>query len=103
MLKKFLIGVLLTFLFYSSANATGLIFTQTTHPISATCLPLCNLNCLKEGKASSINILYLFEWGDAGIDTAAKSGCIKQVFVVNKSETTFLVLFRKLTTIVYGY
>lgn len=60
------------------------------------------MNCLKEGRATSLNILYLFEFGDSGIDSAACNGCIKQVYYVNKEETSFFILFKKLTTVVYG-
>lgn len=86
----------------NSANATGLIFTQATHPLSATCLPLCDMCCYKEGKATTLNLLYLFEFGDGGIDAAACNGCIQQIYYVNQTESSFLFFFKKLTTTVYG-
>ena len=102
-MKKYIFTLFLMLVLAPCANATALLFTHTTHPISATPMPLCcNSCCLKEGKAMSLNILYLFEFGDAGVDTAAKLGCINQIYYVNQTETSFLLLFKKLTTTVYG-
>lgn len=101
-MRKFILSLLLSCLFCQNVDSMGLIATHSVHPVSATFLPMKNLCCLKEGRSTAINILYLFEFGDAGIDTAANQGCITHIHYVNKSETSFLILFRKLTTIVYG-
>lgn len=84
MKKQVFIFTILAMLICPCINATVFLFTQTTHPVSVTCMPMENLCCLKEGKSTSINILYLIEFGDAGIDTAAKCGCIRKVYYVNQ-------------------
>lgn len=101
-LYSFILGVFLCLVLSPHANAMGLISTYATHPITATGVPIRDINCLREGESSSLNILYLFEFGDAGIDAAAKCGCVRQITFVDKTESSFLFFFRRLTTHVYG-
>lgn len=101
-MKKLLFILLFCLLFNQSANAMGLIFTQSTRPVGITCVRACDLCHLRCGCASSVNILWLFEFGDSGIDAAAKDGCIKQIIYADRTESTFFIFFRRLTTTVYG-
>lgn len=92
------------FFFAQSANAMGLFMTHTTNPVTATGVPACkDLCCLRSGESSSLNVLWLFEFGDAGIDSAAKCGCVRQIIYVDQTITTFLMFFKKTDTKVYGF
>ena len=61
-----------------NANATGVFYTNATYPVTATGSKVENLHNLKKGEASTTNILYLVETGDASTDTAVKNGGIKK-------------------------
>ncbi len=100
-MKKIILGFMFSLLLCAPANAFGFIFTSTTHPLTATCSGVKPC-CLRCGESGSLNILYLFEFGDAGIDAAVKDGCICRIHHVDVTENTFLFLFRKKTTTVYG-
>ena len=103
-MNKILLSLLLSFIVLSSsANAMGLIFTQATKPVTATCVKGCDPCCIRCGCSNYINILGLFEFGDGGIDAAAKNGCIKLIQHVDQTESSFLIFFRKIKTTVYGY
>jgi len=57
----------------------------------------------KRGEASSVAILGLFAFGDAGIRTACKNGGLEKVTHVDYRYTNVLLgIFCKYTTIVYG-
>ncbi len=101
-MRKIILAMLFYSLFYSQVNAMGLIFTNATHPLTATCVKsgCANMKC---GEASSINLLGIIDIGDGGIDAAAKNGCVNIINYVDVSEKSFLILFRQLTTTVYGY
>lgn len=101
-MKKLLLIILFFALLCPSTNAMGLLFTQSTRPVGITCTRACDVCRLRCGCSSSINILWLFEVGDSGIDAAAKDGCIKQIMYADRTESTFFIFFRRLTTTVYG-
>lgn len=100
-MKKVISGFLLSVLLCAPANAFGLFFTSTTHPLTGTCA-IGKPGCLRCGESNSLNILYLFEFGDSGVDAAVKDGCICRIHYIDVTENTFLFLFRKKTTTVYG-
>lgn len=101
-MRKIIFTLLLSLMFCTPANAFGLLFTNATHPLNATCVrgDCCNMKC---GEASSINLFWLVDFGEGGIDAAAKDGCIKIINYVDVTEKSFLIFFRQLTTTVYGY
>lgn len=102
-MKKFMIMFgIATILSCAQANATGLLYTNATYPVTATGADVGNLSDLKKGKASTNNILFLFETGDASIDRAAKKGGIKKISHIDLTEKTIFLFWRKLTVTVYG-
>ena len=86
----------------SMANATALFYTDATYPVTATGVKVENLHNLKKGTASSSNVLYLIETGDAGIEQAAKNGNIKKITYIDVNEKTVFIFWRKITVTVYG-
>lgn len=85
-----------------SANAMGFIYTNASYPVTATGINTPDLHKLKKGSASTMNVLFAVEWGDAGVNKAAQAGNIKNISYIDIHEKTVLFFFRKLTTTVYG-
>ena len=85
------------------ANAMGFIYTDSTYPITATGVQSPqDLSSLKKGESSAINILGVAEWGDAGINKAAKDGNIKNINFIDVNVKTVFFFFGRVTTHVYG-
>lgn len=61
-----------------------------------------DLSTLKKGVASANNILFLFETGDASINTAAKNGGIKKISHVDIQEKSVFILWYGIKVFVYG-
>ena len=80
-MKKILLTTLfcliICFTVQPKANAMGIFYTDATYPITATGAKVQDLSNLRRGQASATSVLFLVETGDAGIDTAARKGCIK--------------------------
>lgn len=68
-------------------------------PISNTSVDLSNL---KKGVGETINILRCVEWGNAGVNKAAKEANITKINYIDVNEKTVFFLFRRITTTVYG-
>ena len=102
-MKKILTILGLIFLLSGTkTNAMGLFYTNTTYPISATGATIQDLSTLKKGTASSNNILFLVETGDASIDTAAKNGGIKKISHIDIEEKSVFIFWRGVKVSVYG-
>lgn len=85
------------------ANAMGFFYTDATYPITATGVKSPeDLSSLRKGEASTMNILGVAEWGNAGVAKAAKDANIKNINYIDVNEKTVLFFFRKLTVSVYG-
>ena len=57
----------------------------------------------KVGRASNHAVLYLFAWGDAGSNAAAKNGDIKVIRHADREVFSILFgLYTRNTTVVYG-
>ena len=91
-----------SYLCAGKANAMGLFYTNSTYPITATGNEIKDLSKLKKGSASTNNILYFVELGDAGIDTAANKAGIKKISHIDVNEKTIFIFWRKVTVTVYG-
>ena len=77
-MKKILtILALMFFTNTTQTNAMGLFYTDATYPVTATGNTIKDLSTLKKSSASTNNILWFVEIGDASIDTAGKNGDIK--------------------------
>ena len=86
----------------TQANAMGLFYTDATYPVTATGVKVQDLANLKKGKASSNNVLFLVETGDASIDAAAKNGGIKKISHIDITEKSVFFFWRGVTVTVYG-
>lgn len=86
----------------NDANAMALFYTNSSYPVTATGSSVKDLNTLKKGSASSNNILFFVEIGDAGIDKAAKNGGINKISYIDVNEKTIFIFWRKVTVTVYG-
>lgn len=84
------------------SEAFGLFFSNVTYPLTATGVQVEDLNHLKKGKSMSKNILYCVEWGNAGVDEAAKNGGINKISYIDVNEKTIFIFFKKVTVTVYG-
>ncbi len=84
------------------AKAMGLFYTNASYPITATGTTVKDLDALKKGSASSTNILFLVELGDAGIDVAAKKANITKISYIDVTEKSIFIFWRKVTVNVYG-
>ncbi len=90
----------------------GLIYTNSSYPQSAAATDSVNvsdLNFLKRGESSSVNIFNLVETGDASVNAAAKNGNIKKIYYVDyKIGKVYIPLLfipiyvKEKKTIVYG-
>lgn len=101
-MKKFLIIFCFVLMSNSCVNATGLFYTDTTYPITATGAKVQDFSILKKGTSSTNNILYLIEIGDASIDTAAKNGCIKKISYIDIREKSIFIFWKNIKVTVYG-
>lgn len=86
----------------SKSEAMGLFYTNSSYPITATGQEIEDFSTLKKGSASSTNILFLVEIGDAGTDKAAKDGGIKKISYIDVNEKSVFIFWRKITVTVYG-
>jgi len=106
MKKIFIVLIFVSILFITintSANATGLFYTNAKYPVTATGITTgYELASLKQGRASALNVLYFVEIGDASAYEAARKGHISKVSFVDINEKTVFLFFRRITTIVYG-
>ncbi len=102
MKRKLLLGaVVIAAAGMMSSCAVGLqtgIYTNVTTPVAVT----SNVAGSKVGTSSAMNILGIVAIGDAGIDEATKKGGIKNISHVDTQTTNVLMLFHKVTTVVYG-
>lgn len=104
-MKKLLFLLLFSALFLlnqQKSEAMGLFYSDVTYPITATGVSTADIKTLKKGEAVSKNVLFCVEWGNAGIDEAAKNGGIKQISYIDIHEKTIFIFWRKLTVTVYG-
>lgn len=105
-MKKNLLTTLLFMLVFAltqaSVNAAGLFYTDATYPVTATGVKVDNLNNLKKGSASTTNILYIVEVGDASTDTAAKNAGIKKISYIDINVKSIFIFWAKTTVNVYG-
>lgn len=105
-MKKITALFLLVFgiLFFQNAKsyAMGLFYTDVNYPVTATGVKVNDLSELKEGKSEAINVLWVVEVGDAGVDKAAKNGNIKKISYIDVREKTVFIFFKQITTTVYG-
>lgn len=98
MKKTFFASCALALFLSSCAVGTGLIYTDTKTPLTATSNHLGS----KVGQASVINVLGLVALGDASIQEAAKSAGISRVSHVDVKSEGLLGIFVKKTVFVYG-
>ena len=102
-MKKILAVLGLVFLLTGTqANAMGLFYTDATYPVTATGIKAQDLATMKKGTASTNNILFLVEVGDASIDTAAKNGGIKKISHIDIQEKSVFIFWRGVKVTVYG-
>lgn len=102
-MKKILAILGLAFMLTSTqANAMGFFYTDATYPVTATGSKVQDLSTLKKGTASTNNILFLVETGDASIDTAAKNGGIKKISHIDIQEKSVFIFWRGVKVTVYG-
>lgn len=102
-MKKILTILGLAFMLTGTqANAMGLFYTDATYPVTATGSKVQDLSTLKKGTASTNNILFLVETGDASIDTAAKNGGIKKISHIDIQEKSVFIFWRGIKVTVYG-
>lgn len=103
-MKKFIFSLAIVSMLVSlPAGATGLFYTNAIYPMEATGVKLTKDNyCLRKGQATATNILYVAEFGNAGVSAAARNGNIRQVYFVDIQEKSVFIFYRKITTTVYG-
>ncbi len=105
-MKKFLLAGLMAFILsftaQNSACAMGLFYTNATYPVTATGTKVPDLSGLKKGSASTTNVLFVVEVGDASIDEAAKKAGIKKISYIDMNEKSVFIFWRQLTINVYG-
>ncbi len=82
-----------------SLNAfAGIIYTNITTPVTAT----GGDGATKVGTATAYNFLWLFTFGDAGINAAARNGNITKISHVDRNDFMLLGLIGSTSTYVYG-
>lgn len=101
-MKKILIILTLIFFTNLNAQAMGLFYTNATYPVTATGSKVKDLSLLKKGSASTNNILFFVELGDASIDKAAKNAGITKISYIDVNEKSIFLFWRKITVNVYG-
>lgn len=105
MKKLLLVGLMalgLTFMTQQQSQAMGLFYTNATYPVAVTGAKPNDLNALKKGSASTTNILFCVELGDAGVDEIAKKAGIKKITYIDVNEKSVFIFWRSLTVNVYG-
>lgn len=103
--KFFIIAIIsfITLIQCNKADAFALIYTNANYPITATGVDSPkDLTTLKKGQSRITNIFGICEVGDAGIYQAAKAGNIQKINFIDVREKAILVIFRRITTTVYG-
>ncbi len=97
--RKQLIGILMVFL--AAILLESCAYTHIQRPLD-THFDNTRLGT-KIGKASSYSILWLFAWGNAGTQAAAKNGGIKVIQHADIGiESVLFGLYTRVTTILYG-
>lgn len=91
-------AILLSGCAMTSAPAVGVLFTETTAPISATSAEQGS----KVGEATLTSVLGIIATGDASIATAAKNGGITKIKTVDYRSFNILGLYATYTTVVTG-
>lgn len=86
----------------SKSYSMGLFYTNANYPVTATGVKIDDLSRLKKGESDAINVLWVVEVGDAGVDKAAKNAGIKEISYIDVREQTIFIFFKKITTTVYG-
>ncbi len=82
----------------SQSVFAGVIYTNVTLPVTAT----GSDNATKVGTATAYNFFWLFSFGDAGINAAARSGNITKISHVDRNEFMLLGIVGSTSTYVYG-
>jgi hypothetical protein len=106
-MKKIILVLILSIVTFLSSNiasnARGLLYTNTNYPVTATGVQSPDdLDSLKEGESSSLNILGLVETGDASINKAAKDANIKNINFIDVNVKSIFLFYTRITTHVYG-
>lgn len=57
---------------------------------------------LKEGRASSQNVLFLVGWGNSGLKAAMEDGGITELKHTDYRMQNYLLIYQRYTTIAYG-
>jgi hypothetical protein len=89
-------------------GATGCVFTTVSPPrgliMTDQTAPLFpgRETGSKVGRASAHNILFLFGWGDSGLNAAIRDGGLETVNHTDYRFQNYLLIYQKYTTIVYG-
>lgn len=84
-----------------SLSASGCLYLNATYPLDT------NMNRTpvgtKRGEASVHSVLWLFAWGDAGTQAAARNGDITIIHNADDKDVVILGgVYARRTTIVYG-
>ena len=84
-----------------SVVMSGCAYTKTQMPLDKN-YDMTELGT-KIGRASNYSLLFLFAWGDAGSNAAAKDGGIKVIKHADRELFSVLFgLYTRNTTVVYG-
>jgi hypothetical protein len=91
----------------SGSPVSGLLITSVVVPghsfeTADDLAPGTDLSNLAQGQASAFSFLGLLAGGDASIQEAASNGKIKKIHHVDHAVLSFLGIYAKYTTIVYG-
>ncbi len=100
--KLLLLSCIIFFGSQTKSEAMGLFYTNSSYPVTATGQEVKDFSTLKKGSASSTNVLFLVEVGDAGTDRAAKNGGITKISYIDVNEKSVFIFWRKITVSVYG-
>lgn len=77
----------------------GLLFTSCRGPFYGAA---SGAKTVRVGEASSYSLFYLFAFGDASVQKAAREAGITRIHHVDYDDLSFLILFARYTTVVYG-
>ena len=79
---------------------TGFLFSCVSAPIDtdADSTPVST----KVGESSAVTVLWLFSFGNAGLDSAAREGNLKTIEYIDYTYLNVLGFFQQFTTRVYG-
>lgn len=81
--------------------AQAYFFNSTVAPLS-TEFSETQVMGLRNGEASTVNVLGLFAFGDCGLRAAAANGNLKTISFADYTSFSMLGLFQKTTVTVYG-